>query len=147
MNVIQILTLAAIAISAAAITAAFVSLNRLSRLLREAKVEVAMHQKFRQPSSTPPVPDPVLWIEVPVTLGFDVTQPIGELRMLRSFLPPSPDFVFSIGVSVQEYVPPFSLYGPDFLQSVSKFELRQVALLPDANYIEYLRMSGKLPKE
>lgn len=84
------------------------------------------------------------FISVPVCLGFDSTKPIGELRILKSALPPTPDFVFSLGYSVLETnaLPKEEL---DLEAYVKRYELGQVALLSDANYIGYLRQVGKLP--
>jgi len=37
------------------------------------------------------------YIKVPVTVGFDSKNQIGELSIRESALPPSPNFVFSLG--------------------------------------------------
>lgn len=85
-------------------------------------------------------------ISVPITLGFDVTQPIGQLTIFKSFLPPTPDFVFSIAIQAKK-VDHKSIYDSDPMGCVLEYELSEVSLLSDANYIAYLRKIGKLPPE
>jgi hypothetical protein len=58
---------------------------------------------------------------IPVLRDFDLTQPIGALRILKSAIPDTPDFVFSIGYKAQP------------------FELLTVSLLSDAKYLAYLK--------
>jgi hypothetical protein len=83
------------------------------------------------------------FVTVPVVLNFLQGDVIGELKIRADALPPSPNFVFSIGFKCLSdpktkpgQIPRESYVGP--------YQLQCVSLLPDANYIEYLRQVGKV---
>ena len=63
------------------------------------------------------------FVTVPVMLDFNQDEVVGEMRIKRSSLPDSPDFVFSIGFKM--------LDG-------GKYELACVSVVSDENYIGYL---------
>jgi hypothetical protein len=70
-------------------------------------------------------------VSVPISDGFDHHKPpIGFLRVQRTALPPTPDFVFAIG-----YLEP----------NVGTYKLTEVSLVADGKYIAYLQQTGKLP--
>jgi hypothetical protein len=80
---------------------------------------------------------------VPVLVDFDSNKPIGELRILRSALPPSPEFVLTIGFMAHEMESaPGSIPSRPY---VGRYDLCAVSLSSDDAYIGYLRQVGKLP--
>lgn len=81
-------------------------------------------------------------IDVAVLRAFDQAQPIGQMRVLKSALPPDSGFVFSLGFEAQfdgepGTVPSSRYAGP--------YKLFAVAPVTDENYIGYLRQIGLLP--
>jgi hypothetical protein len=80
---------------------------------------------------------------VPVTVGFDHSKVIGELRIRKDALPPTPGFVFNIAYSAHDFagtpgtVPRASYAGPYTLQAVS--------VATDEQYAAYLRQVGVIP--
>lgn len=79
---------------------------------------------------------------VPVIAKFGSDEVIGELRILTSALPPTPNFVFSLGIKALEFtgVP----HGEVPTQAyVGKYKLFAVAPVDDENYLGYLRQIGK----
>ena len=79
---------------------------------------------------------------VPVLDSFHAGKQIGELRILTSALPPTPDFVFTLGFEALQ----FDGVGGDVPTRpyVSDYRLVAVAPLSDARYIEFLQQTGKL---
>lgn len=86
----------------------------------------------------------VEFVEVPVLLDFDVTKPIGSIRVMKEHLPPTPGFVFALGYLADG---PWKRGDIPTTEYVGPYELREVSIVQDGNYIEYLRQVGKLPRE
>jgi hypothetical protein len=82
------------------------------------------------------------FLTVPILVGFDHSQVIGELKIRRDALPKTPEFVFAIGYRALEdhgFKPgefPTSQYA-------GKFELASVAPVDDLKYLGYLKQVGK----
>lgn len=70
-------------------------------------------------------------ITVPILLDFDSERPVGMLTINKDALPPSHEFVFSVGV---------------FVESDGQYKLECVGLVPDLKFIGYLRQIGRLPE-
>lgn len=81
------------------------------------------------------------FLVVPVLIGFDHTRPIGHLHIRKDQLPPTPDYVFSLGYMGKPET------RPDGTVKATEHQLVAVALLMDTDYIGYLRSQGKLPAE
>lgn len=82
---------------------------------------------------------------VPIIVGFNHNKPIGDLRILTSMLPSSPNFVFSLGVRCLED----RGFKPGEIPSKQyegRYELMCVSPITDDGYIAYLQQAGKLPK-
>lgn len=74
------------------------------------------------------IPEPEV-IEVPVTVGFcQNTPPIGVVKILKSALPDTPNFVLSIGGKILERID----------GEVTKFEILEFSLISDEEYKGYL---------
>lgn len=84
------------------------------------------------------------FVTVPVVLGFDRSKVVGELRILESALPPTPDFVFSIGYKATEKcdTPPRDIPKTQHLGSYS---LGAVSIVSDSDYAGYLSQVGVIP--
>ncbi len=80
---------------------------------------------------------------VPVLADFAQSEQIGELRILTSYLPPTAEFCFALGIRAEEegalpgLVPSTVYKGP--------FTLFAIAPVLDTNYVEYLRQVGVVP--
>ena len=83
------------------------------------------------------------FVTVPVVLDFLQGGVVGELKIRADALPPSPDFVFSIGFKClsDPKTKPGQIPREPY---VGSYKLECASLLPDANYIEYLRQAGKI---
>jgi hypothetical protein len=79
---------------------------------------------------------------VPVLANLNGYEVIGELRILTSALPPTPNFVFSLGFQALEVIgaPEGELHTKAY---VGKYKLLAVAPVYDDNYISYLRHIGR----
>lgn len=66
------------------------------------------------------------FVVVPVLEKFDQSKQIGELRILKSKLPPTADFVLSLG----------------YVKGVDTFELFCVSMVPDKEYLAYLESNS-----
>ena len=66
------------------------------------------------------------FVVVPVLEKFDQSKQIGELRILKSKLPPTADFVFSLG----------------YVKSVDTFELLCVSMMSDGQYLAYMESNS-----
>lgn len=79
---------------------------------------------------------------VPILSEFNSADPIGELKIRTSALPEVPDFVFSLAIQALQTagqageIPRRQYLGP--------YKLFAVAIVPNDNYIGYLRQVGKL---
>lgn len=83
-------------------------------------------------------------IQVPVLVNFGDTQPIGYMILRRDALPPTPDFVFSIGFMALD--PHDAAPGTvPRSQYLGAYDLRGVALQTDGGYIAYQQQIGRLP--
>lgn len=81
-------------------------------------------------------------IKVPVTIGFDTWQIIGYMEIDETKLPPSCGYVFSLGIRTLDNVDaPGSIPTGPYL---GKYELIEVGLVTDENYIQYLKQIGKI---
>lgn len=79
---------------------------------------------------------------VPIVENFGSQKPIGELRILTTALPPTPEFVFTLGFQALEMrATPGQVPTAPY---VGAYKLREVAMQWDESYIEYLRQIGKL---
>lgn len=65
------------------------------------------------------------YIIVPITNRFNNNKVIGELKILKSQLPITPNFVFALG-----YMKDCKSDG---------YELKEVAIVPDSEYARYLQ--------
>ena len=83
---------------------------------------------------------------VPIVLGFDHGKVVGELRIKTESLPPTPEFVFSIGYKIKDMTSPAEVLVPT-IPYKGKYRLVSVSPVDDDGYIEYLRQIGKLPKD
>lgn len=80
---------------------------------------------------------------VPVVRDFRNNEPIGELRIDTAALPPSADFVFTLGFMTLDPIesPPGSIPTAPYM---GRYQLKAVAVQTDDQYIGYLRQIGKL---
>lgn len=63
-------------------------------------------------------------VEVPILIDFDYKKPIGTLKIRKDALPPTPNFVFSLGYTALEG---------------AKYELMSVSVVNDRVYAEHLK--------
>lgn len=68
------------------------------------------------------------FIKIPVFSKFGDDVPIGELKISKSALPPTPDFCFSLG------------YRKLDSEKDSDYELLNCAIQPDELYLRYLKV-------
>ena len=73
-------------------------------------------------------------IQVPVTIGFDRHRAIGTLRVDADLLPEGENFVFAVKGQINHR------------EKTKKFELLEVSVLSDAEFMEYLDAQTK-PKK
>jgi len=85
------------------------------------------------------------FITVPIQIGFDSHQEVGELRIRRSALPKTPDFVFSPGVLCLD-AQRSAGRGPPKTQYLGAYELVCVGIVTNANYTRYLQQIGLVPE-
>ena len=80
-------------------------------------------------------------LTVPVVSKFGDPMPIGWLKLVRDKLPPTPNYVFSLGFMALDKVrdAPGSVPRRDY---VGRYQLREVAITSDASYLGYLRQTG-----
>jgi len=69
------------------------------------------------------------YVSVQVVAKFGDSMPIGELRILKSALPPSPDYCFALGFRALKVTDDGKIHG---------YELLEVAPVSDANYASYV---------
>ena len=101
--------------------------------------ETGAHADERAPASDDDV------INVAVVSGFDSNNPIGWMKVRRSALPPTPDFVFSLGFRALEYAgAPGTIPTAPY---ISKYELLSVSPVTDTSYIGYLQQIGLVPTD
>lgn len=77
------------------------------------------------------------FLTVPVLEGFDEKNPIGELRILKTALPPLPGFCFSLGIKALDAIPRARYVG--------RYELCAVSITTDEAYARYLQQVGVVP--
>jgi hypothetical protein len=68
------------------------------------------------------------YVKVPVLVGFNTDIQIGTLEVLKSSLPSTPEFVFTIGYKTAEGDKPF--------------ELKAVSISTDTEFLAYLKEQG-----
>mgnify|MGYP001575771578 CR=1 FL=1 len=73
-----------------------------------------------------------------VLQNFDMKSQIGELRVLTSALPISPNFIFSLGYQVDRT----GSYGATQAKDLGPYTLFAVAPILDKDYVGYLRQTG-----
>lgn len=79
------------------------------------------------------------YITIPVLFGFDSSKPMGSLRVLESALPPSANYVFALGVKLNEGC----VLSPNpKAMPVGPYELMCVSMVSDVKYLDYLRQIG-----
>lgn len=78
------------------------------------------------------------FLTIPVLLNFDQDQNIGAITLERSKLPPTPNYVFSLGYMATQFGA-----NMEFTED-TKHALVCVSLIPDDNYIALLRKDGKI---
>ena len=69
------------------------------------------------------------YIEVPVTIGFDMRKIVGTLKILKEALPSDVDWCFSLGYEVTD-----AFYDNDSNLVVNKYKLKTIGLIPDIKY-------------
>jgi len=75
---------------------------------------------------------PEEYIEVPVTLNFNMGSVVGSLRILKTAVPPTPEWVLSLGYRV--------------LDNGDGYELKAVSITADSNYKSYLEQEHRCHK-
>jgi len=79
---------------------------------------------------------------VPILIGFDQNKPVGWLEIRTSALPPTPDFVFSLGFQALGYAgEPGSVPSKRYF---GDYQLQAISITSDEGYIGYLRQTGEL---
>lgn len=85
------------------------------------------------------------FVEVPVLTGFKSNNIIGVLKIRQDALPPTPEFVVSIGYRTLESHDCCSNNdGIPYKPYVGKYILMSVSLVSDDDYIGYLKQIGKV---
>lgn len=74
-------------------------------------------------------------IKVPITIGFNSALPVGILEIEEDSLPISPHFVFSIGYMAKKV---------EAGGLVTSYDLVEVGMLSEDQYIKYLISIGKI---
>lgn len=84
-------------------------------------------------------------LTVPVVSKFGDHEPIGWLKVRQDKLPPTPNYVFSLGFMALENVAdaPGSVPSKGY---VGAYKLLEIAITSDASYIGYLRQTGVAAK-
>lgn len=67
-------------------------------------------------------------VQVPIVLQFGSKEPVGTVSILKSALPPTPNWVFSLGYRTND----------DPTNEAPDYNLYEVALLTDNVYSSYL---------
>lgn len=81
---------------------------------------------------------------VPIAHNFDQKRIIGELRILTEELPPTPNFVFSLGFEILDGANKFKPGTVPYSEYIGRYKLHMVAPVIDENYIGYLKQIGKI---
>lgn len=77
-------------------------------------------------------------VTVPILIGFDASKPVGELRIRRDALPPTPGFCFNLAIRALDPLdtPPGQVARRPY---VGRYELDAVSIATDSEYARYLR--------
>jgi hypothetical protein len=84
-------------------------------------------------------------VTVPILIGFDANKQVGELRIAKSALPPSPNFCFNLGIQVLdvEHVVPGEVATKQYF---GRYKLCAVSIATDIQYAQYLAQVGVIPQ-
>lgn len=83
------------------------------------------------------------FVEVPITVGFDSSEYVGWVKVLRSKMPQDPCFTFALAfkaTSLPELHLPKAV--PTYPPSGVGYVLMSVAIVPDLQYGMYLKQTG-----
>ena len=83
-----------------------------------------------------------LYITVPVTDNFNTNKVIGSLSVLKSELPKSPNFVFSLGFKALDCIDNSSKDTIHDTPYTGNYELVEVSIVHDTIYHKYLQQIG-----